>query len=215
MVAARSAAAAPFVNLGFDAAITDSVMANGGPDDQGIGSARDLLPGWSFTKGGVPEESLGLNLLSLSHGSATLISANQSANFRFEVEGAFALLLMGVPGNQQPFRLAQTGAIPENASSLTYHYKGFPMLVSLNGEIMQPVSQDPGKSQTFDISAFSGRNVDLLFTTTGPLMPTEAGSTYLDSISFNVPEPSTTALMTMGALLVGWRSLRREARWSL
>jgi hypothetical protein len=191
--------AAPFENLGFDLANTNRVTVTPGSAFSGTGPTEDLLPGWQLFKGNVPQTTLGLNLSLLSGGYATLIGAGQSQYFGWPVEGAYALFLAGSPGNQDPFSLSQRGDIPAGAQWLSYRYDGYPFLLTINGTVLPPALQSPN-SEAFDISAFRGQTVDLKLTALGPAMPTEAGSSIIDSVAFAVPEPSTWVLVTLGCL---------------
>ncbi len=203
------ASAASFQNLGFDLANTNTLTAQPGTPLRGTGPTTDLLPGWELFKGSTPQATLGLNLNPLTLGYATLISADQSQYFGFPVEEAYALHLVGSAGNQDPWTLSQRGDIPNDAQLLSYRYSGYPFLLSLNGTPLQPVTQT-ANSQAFDISRFAGQTVDLTFTALGPAMPTQAGASYIDSITFAVPENSPIALLPLG-LLVLWLGRHRGA----
>jgi hypothetical protein len=191
--------AAPFQNLGFDQARTNTLSPDPGPILRGIGPTEDLLPNWELTRGGIPQPTMGLNLDLLSFGYATLISADQSGFFRFPVDGAYALRLVGTPGNQEPFALSQRGDFPADALFLSYRYSGFEFALTLNGTPIRPVIET-STLQAFDISQFAGQTVDLQLTAQGPLMPNQAGISYIDSIAFVIPEPSTLALAILGSL---------------
>ena len=205
-VCAALAKAAPFENLGFDLANTNSLTVTPGMGLTGTGSAEDLLPGWQLFKGGIPQTTLGLNLSLLSGGYATLISADQGQYFGWNVEGAYALDLVGSAGNQDLFSLSQRGDIPADAQWLSYRYSGYPFLLTINGTNLQPAQQSPN-SEAFDISAFRGQTVDLKLTVLGPAMPTEPGSSIIDSVAFTIPEPSTWVLVTLGCLAL-WSAPR-------
>ena len=209
VLSTRIGAAAPFQNLSLDLADTSQVVLDPGPFTRGLGTREDLLPGWQLSKGGTPLSTLGLNLDLLSFGAATLISAEQSAYFGFPVEGSFALYLAGSLGNADPFSLTQTGDIPAGAQWFSYQYAGDAFAVSVNGQNLQPINQT-ATSQIFDISAFAGETVDLSLTMTGPIMPTEAGHSFLDSLVIAVPEPSSLILLALGGAFL----VRQSARFS-
>lgn len=210
VIGAIQVAAAPFQNLNFDAANTNTLTVQPGPIFRGTGPAEDLLPGWALARGATPQPTLGLNLSLLSPGYATIISADQSELFDIPVEGAYALYLVGAPGDLESFSLSQRGELPGDAQLLTLRYSGFPFNLTVDGVDLQPASQT-STSQVFDISEFSGQIIDLTLTALGPLMPMEPGTSSIDSIAFIVPEPSIVTLTVLGiaGLLLSSRARRR------
>jgi hypothetical protein len=203
--------AAPFQNLGFDEANTNRVVPQSSSSFRGIGTTEDLLPGWQLSKGSEPQATLGLNLDLLGPGYATLISADQSDTYDFPVAGKYALYLVGSPGNQEPFSISQRGDIPADARVLTFNYSGYGFLAEVNGQNLRPTYLS-GTMQAFDISSFQGQTVDLTLTALGPLMPTQSGSSYIDSIAFTVPEPSTVVLLAGGIIGLLWLQQLRGPR---
>jgi hypothetical protein len=201
--------AAPFQNLGFDLANTNNLVVDPGSPFHGTGSTQDLLPGWELTKGGVPQTTLGLNLSLLSLGYATLISYDQSQYFGLPVEGAYGLQLVGSAGNQDPFALSQRGDVPSDTQLLTFRYDGFPFLLSINGTPLTPTTQS-STLEAFDVSAFAGQTVDLTLSPLGPAVPTQGGSSYIDSIAFAVPEPAICVLLALASPAVWWAAARRR-----
>ena len=191
--------AAPFENLAFDQANTNRVIPQDGAPFRGVGTTEDLLPGWQLSKGAAPQATLGLNLSLLGPGYATLISADQSDSFQFPVEGKYALYLVGSPGNQDPFSISQRGEVPLDARLLTFHYSGYGFVVTADNKPLSAAISTP-TMQAFDISAFEGQTIDLKLTAAGPLMPTQSGSTFIDSIAFTVPEPSPLSLALIGVV---------------
>jgi hypothetical protein len=208
-LAATACLGDPFQNLGFDSADTRSVPT--GPDGvaRGVASATALLPGWTLSMGGMPKNTLGLNLNLMTFGYCTLVSADQGGAFGYPIDGGFALRLVGTPGNQDPFTLAQQGDIPADSHWLSYHYSGYPFLLAVNGDTLAPQIHTTSM-EAFDISRYSGQSVDLTFRSLGPLMPTSAGSSFIDSVAFTVPEPSTCVLLLLGASVVSMALARRR-----
>jgi hypothetical protein len=167
-----------------------------------------------LSKGSEPQATLGLNLSLLGPGYATVISADQSDSFRFPVEGKYALYLVGSPGNQDPFSISQRGDVPDDARLLTFQYSGYGFLVTANNKALSATLTTP-TMQAFDISAYSGEAIDLKITALGPLMPTQSGSSFIDSIAFTVPEPSSLLLAVIGlsgTLLALWRRIPRHGQ---
>jgi hypothetical protein len=203
--------AAPFQDLDFDSATTNRISPDPGPFFRGTGPTEDLLPGWTLLKGSTVQTTMGLNLDLLAYGYATLISEDQSDFFQYPVEGSYALHLVGSPGNQEPFSLQQRGDIPAGAQFLSYKYSGYPLQLAINGVGLQPAFQS-AELRAFDIAPFAGQTVDLTLTALGPIMPNEAGSSFIDSIAFDIPEPSIVALMGLATAGLGL-TLRRKHRF--
>jgi hypothetical protein len=198
---ASLAQAAPFENLGFDLANTNTLSPAPGSPLRGTGPTEDLLPAWQLLRGTTPQPTLGFNLSLSTLGYATLISADQSDFFGFNVEGKYALHLVSVPGNVELFTLVQRGEVPAEARILTYKFSGAPLALTVNGADLQPLADSPSAA-AFDISSFAGQTVDLKLTLLGPAMPNEPATTFVDSIAFGIPEPTALALMAMGTLVL-------------
>lgn len=152
------------------------------------------------------------------------------ANTRVPVVGNYSLGIWPLaqpvgPGVYSPFVLWQTGDIPSDASSLRFLYHGNDLQVSVGGEVrplyaLPDVPTGDPEIPVFhyyavDVSPYAGQTVELRFQFRSrgyddfsevPRRPGEpdAQSHVLDDLSFSplpaVPEPSTWALLGLGAL---------------
>jgi hypothetical protein len=210
--------AASFQNLGFDDANTNSAISY--PDPFGRpalqGPITDLLPGWSLSL----ESMASINATNMYvnyHGledTTTLVSNPARSPFQFNVQGKYALYLehLGFPTNN--FTLSQTGDIPSNSMQLHFTYKGDPFAISINGVQLQPLyppTSDLQNTVGYDIKAFAGQTVQLTLTQISNPINNNSAESYLDSIAFVVPEPSTLTLLSVGIGLRLWsrRPIRR------
>lgn len=112
--ASTSVVAAPFQNLNFEQANTNSVGFSNplAPLDL-FGPSTDLLPGWQMSRGTNLLTSIGFNRISL----AFVDIGGVSLNSQDPIEGKFSLFVR-VPGGlgvQEPFSLVQRGDIPSDA----------------------------------------------------------------------------------------------------
>lgn len=196
---AKAALGAAFVNLGFDDADTNKVLFGG--YGYAWGKTEDFLPGWHLVWGTQTVDKVVIGSVSAADGDATPLNG----------EGKYALdLFPGVTANKEgiPYSLSQTGDIPQGATTIHFVQEGanFPpfahFTLSLDGTDI-PLTYFRRLSQSWidandvygDISAFAGKTVDLKLTT----IPTDlAFDYYIDSISFNVPEPGSSLLLGIG-----------------
>src|SRR6185369_18019592 len=98
------------------------------------------------------------------------------------------------------FTLSQTGEVPPDATSVRLVNYGSPFEVRVNGSSVPLVYYSIGQyaSVVFgNISAYSGQEVKLEFTTLGP---GPVGFNVIDSISLTIPEPTTWLLFGLGGL---------------
>jgi hypothetical protein len=110
--------------------------------------------------------------------------------------------------------IAQVGLVPRDSRYLLFNAYGIEFSVSLAGQNIPIFALGGGPNNTLyggDISAFAGQIGELRFTSR--ITPQPAFNTFsLDSIRFSpVPEPSTWALLGVGALALGYRLHRRAS----
>ncbi len=165
------------------------------------------------------------------------------SNVRVPVVGEFSLMVWPLSrpvtgGVLEPYRLTQSGQIPSDAESLRFLYQGNDLRVYVGGieramhALPEILTGDPEvplfQYFAIDVSPFAGQTVELKFEFRSfgyddlgpfPKIPGEpnAQSHVLDDISFSplpaVPEPSTWALLGLGAAALAWgrRKLRDES----
>ncbi len=208
LAAAVTATAAPFQNLDFEGVIL--------PHNY---SYSRLMPHWG-PEGGVANSGLNEPLNSVWYESMIVYDQDCALHIPFEGQYGLALLPSRNPSHdpsEPPIiqTLSQLGDLPADAGLL--HFKNW-------GERVQVFLGDPatfvehevpityaGDSGVGDISAYAGQSMWLKFRT----LPNTEQPQYsaLDSIWFSpIPEPSTMALLTLGAAAVGWTARRRQER---
>jgi hypothetical protein len=179
--------AAPFRNLGFDEANTNTTQFfipsdPSLPRPEGVGPPEDLVPGWQLIYGSNPVSFVGYNLARTNVSWFSLISKGLAPE---RVEGLYALHLTFVSGpNPWTLLLRQSGDIPADAKTLTFRHDPFEeYIVTADGNRLFPSSPEPSQSPemtSLDISAFAGKNVELVFVLAGD-------SGMIDSIAFAGP----------------------------
>ncbi|MFO1501049.1 MAG: hypothetical protein U1G07_22110 [Verrucomicrobiota bacterium] len=213
-------AAAPFQNLGFDAADTNKAFHPGVIPLQG--AIIDFLPGWRITSNSRPVDFLSIDLAPIGFDLAILYSPEASSQgVGAPVEGRFSLTLVpafdGNRGETLPVWLEQNGDVPPGTDAIHFLAYGSGRLeLSLNQSVVPLVyvprlAGERGIYDVYgDVSRFSGQTVDLRLS---GLVSSSSSTQYgLDSISFIVPEPDPLALLAAaggGALLVGLTRLLR------
>ena len=196
-----------FVNLDFENATIAPTPVGGStfPADP-----AQALPGWTV---GGSTTVVGYNGLSIGAPAVDLMGPNfpNSAGYS-SLQGSYSVLLQYFDIDGGPPTLSQTGTIPSNVRSINFLVGNgeSDAAVSLNG-VNIPLVQIPGGRLAGNISAFAGSSADLTFsTTTGKPF---GEFLYFDDVQFSssgVPEPSVVSLSTLGAVLLGWRVLRRR-----
>lgn len=208
-VGIRSAGAAPFQNLDFEAT-TLPVLPRGEPGGIAV-PISEAFPGWLGYYGTTPVTVVSYNQLPAGSAYLVLLSHGLEGNFT-------AALLPGFHPDYGPFTpvsLAQTGLVPSDAQSVRFTATGgapFPPIfsVALDGQAVSWVKLEPDQGLPVygvDVSAFAGQTVELRLTS-GINQPF-----YLDAISFSplpVPEPSSWALFGVGLLcLAGYAGAKK------
>jgi hypothetical protein len=216
------ARSAPFQNLDFEMARTNSLTLSPLSTVDYEGPTADLLPGWQLFFGTQPRVTLGFNLGAdpFAEQRVSLVSSDAPFGSPGEpLKGKYGLFFW--PGHDPQFSLTQTGEIPADAKSLEFTYRQLPFTFSINGLTLSPVrfGASFGERVAMDVSQFAGQTVELKITTSaGPFGP--SGFHELDDIAFVVPEPSVFTLVALGSgcclCLAIWRqragNRMREAR---
>lgn len=198
-----------FQNLNFEAANVPDLP----PDSIGeVVTASQALPGWLAIVGANTDPSINHNFM--FHGTAGIsIFGPQSP--MSAPEGNYYILLqaghepMAPPGVLANASIAQVGTVPSFAQSI--QFISSPILIGVDvsfGGMSLPlslISMEAGRAQWgADLTAFAGQTGELRFTALGtPDLP--FGTFSLDDIQFSplpVPEPSTWALLALGAALI-------------
>jgi hypothetical protein len=229
------ALAAPFQNLGFDAANTNNLVT-GEVRDFGYGTVEDMLPGWQLVREPIPFQFRDIVWFNLPpyEGRVALLDRNNrydpGSASSLPVEGRFSFAMgpwvMNGPNFDRLYiGVVQMGDIPADTKSLRFSGFGDQAEVFINGtqidvtydyyEEFPPGDPDLRRANAFaDISAYAGQTVELKFQTVdfhGPGLGTLIG---LDSIIFSpipIPEPSAYAVFVLGCAVLGrcWRLCRR------
>jgi hypothetical protein len=190
----------------------------------GTGSASDLLPGWTVSVGDVQTDTVAINSgfydseLSghpIPAHAALLIDGNYLSSLFIlsEPDGRFGLMLDNSRRFETPANVSvlQTGDIPPDARWLSWRLLTLSsptIVVDGSSYLTFDLPRDPEDSTKvlFDISPWAGSTVTLGFGTSGD------NNYAIDSIAFVVPEPGTTALLSLGAVGFLIAALRRRLR---
>jgi hypothetical protein len=122
------------------------------------------------------------------------------------LEGSYTVSLQpSMVGPTITAAIGQTGRIPQAAESVRFYGNGA-YVVTFGGQQIPVVALGTTSTYTIfggDISSFANQTGELRFTGVG----------LLDAIQFSnlpTPEPSGFGLSALGALVLGWRVLRRR-----
>ena len=214
-----------FQNLDFE-----SATVSGEPGT--FVSFSQAFPEWTGYVAGVQTSGAVYDQVAMSVAGFSIIdsayqvsSAPAYASNGGLIEGDYtAVLMSGVAGVLQPSAatLAQTGLVPADAESLQFKAQFCPFNasgsfdVTLGGQTLSLVPVATGANYTeyaADIHAFAGETAQLDFIVNVYPHQDVCDYLYLDSIQFSsqpIPEPSVFGLSASGALLLGWRVLRRR-----
>ena len=218
---ASAPAQGTFQNLAFESA--KLVPLSGGLYD-----FNQAFPGWAGYIAGVPTGVGDYNNLNLDGAGFSIIDSNYSNGLGLPsglIQGMYTAVLMGgISGLNQPSdaTLAQTSLVPVTAQSLQFkaQFVGFSpsasFNVTLDGTTLSLIPLASGTNYTLygaDISAWAGQTADLAFTAIAERPHFNADYLFLDAIQFSdqrTPEPGVLSLSFLGALVLGWRALRRR-----
>ena len=202
-----------FQNLNFEQATIVSDPSS--PYYPSAVYASDAIPGWTWT----PTDILGTNDIlynDVSLGAASVSLLGNGGGFT-AIDGAFSISIYGGANGPPGASISQTGIVPVSADSILFEAQGVGslggvLLVSLGGQniLFSAISTEPNYTlYGGNIPAFGGQSEQLTFSA----LPGVNNYWEIDDIQFSnsyVPEPSTLALSSLGALLLGWRVLRRR-----
>ena len=201
-----------FQNLNFESANLPVI-----PPGQSGGTVSSIvaIPSWQAFFGTTPINSITHNDVSLGAVNISILGPNYGSAI---IEGNYTVSLQAgfnTDPNMRDASITQSGLVPASAQSLQIKtgIGAVDFNVALANQNLQLVVLGGGANYTLygaDISAFSGEVAELritaLRTAQRPLNPVS-----LDSIVFStqtIPEPSAISILSIGAMLVGWR-LRR------
>lgn len=181
-------------------------------------SSLDAIPAWTGYLGTNQVAQVLHNDMTLGNASIDILGPNWSLYGR--IEGQYTVVLQAgrdpfTGGGNVGASISQTGLVPADAQSLQFRANVFGgVSINIGGHNLSVVPLGTGANYTL-----YGANIPLsvagqvaLLTVMVPAGPNTAG--YFDSFAFlssPIPEPSAAGLFALGALLVGWRILRRQS----
>ncbi len=189
-------AADPFINLTFDEPDLSGPLELAFPGGPFIENASQLLRGWNATDGGVPILTIGYAPYLRSTDGGPLNVVGHSPDRVSTAFGANEVWLRSAfPGGE--LRLGQMGTIPADAAGLVISSAGY-IQAFINGVKVGEVNPNLGTRTVLDVSPYTGQNVSLEF------LVRRNDSARIDVLGFtSVPEPSTWALLGLGAVALG------------
>ena len=213
--AAGALAQGTFQNLGFEAANLPPIPAG---QYGGFVSSLDGIPGWTGFLGTNQVTQVLHNAVTLGNASIDILGPYWS--FGGIIEGQYTVVIQ--PG-LDPFgsgqwvsaSISQVGLVPADARSIRLKADGYSFSVSFAGQDLSLIPMGTGANYTLygaDISSFAGQVGTLRLTGLTTLSQPSTTDSF-DSIQFSnlrVPEPGVFGLSALGALLLGWRVLRRR-----
>lgn len=201
--AGQAALGQGFVNLDFE-------QARIAPTP--VGQYGDLFadpalafPGWTMGPSGTAFRNYTLyNNLTIGSVAQVLVGPNYpNAIGYLPLQGSYsALLQFGPTPSYGTPALFQTGIVPSNARSITFLVSAThnDARITLDG-VDIPLIAIGGSRRAGDVTAFAGRQVQLMFSTTSY----NGNWLYFDDVVFSpvaVPEPSALSLAFFGLLLL-------------
>jgi hypothetical protein len=189
-----------FVDLDFEHPVLPLI-----PDAGFKVAITNAMPGWSGYIGGIQITKVIYNTVGIG-----------SSEIDFQGPGSLEPILqgnytvgMGPSGQGFTTAIGQIGTLPSNAMSMSFYIQpGSLFAVTFAGQQIPLTAIGSTSNATImggDISAFAGQTGQLLF----------QGGGELDNIQFSsqsIPEPSGLALLSTGALLLGFLHLRDSSR---
>jgi hypothetical protein len=192
-----------FMNLYFEQA---TIVA--GPSGGVITS--NALPGWSASIYGFPQSVILYDDITLGAAAVSIQDANGHVPI---LQGQYSVLLQGQFPSTSPSDsavISQIGQIPNSAKTLSFYGVLGSLQITFNSHIIPYSAIGSGLNYTIyggDVSGFAGQTGELSITALNN------GSGLVDNIQFSnqaVPEPGMFGLSALGALLLGWRVLKRR-----
>ena len=191
-----------FANLDFENALLPLI-----PDAGSLIPITDALPEWTAYINGNPIGQVMYNGIYLSYPTVALIDS-RARYFPPPIQGNYSVYLKSTSDiGFISAAVGQTAQIPSGALSLSFligDNAGFG--VSFGSQVIPLVQFGTSGNNIImagDISMFAGQTGELRFVGTG----------LFDDIQFSnqpIPEPSTYCLFGLGAVLLGWRFLRKR-----
>jgi hypothetical protein len=215
VTAPRSAA---FTNLNFESAELPFVPRGEFGTWQPI---RQAIPGWQLFLGQTPYDYVLHNNASLGDASVSVYGPDWGATI---LEERYSVVLRpgvnGLTGEPLDVSLVQHGRVPMEAASLLFLGVTSRIVpttqsrfgVYANDQLLEVQAVNVGTNFTTyaaNIAGFAGQLIDLRFTAYN--IPRVPNALVLDAILF-VPEPSSWALLGLGAVALGYRIFRQWRR---
>lgn len=181
----------------------------------GMVSTANAVPGWTAYNGQGIQTGIFYNGMSLGGPMVSLNDTNAGGSSLDPrpIQGKYSVFLLGSPVSIPiSAGIGQTGTIPLGIQSISFWggYSGFQ--VAFNGQpINYFVTSSTANYNVYaaDISAYAGQTGELLFTAPA------RNALLLDNIQFSlspIPEPSTLAVGSLGALLLVYRRWRNSSQ---
>ena len=213
---------ASFRNLDFQ---SPNIKALSASIPGGVYSVNDVIPGWRLEYGGINQNLMFYNNVSLLFPSARLYGSEiprLGDTFGFGMKsGIFADGSNDIMGAASIY---QIGQVPESARSLQFQAAFRPSIedlhVTLNGQLLQLIEfEQTGIYYRYgaEVSPWAGETAELRFTV-GPGTYPDGAAVELAAIQFSstpvpaIPEPSTWALLITGLAALAWNHRRRGNR---